>query len=242
MKRIVLDPGHGGRDPGAVGRSGVREKDINLAVAQAAARLLAPVAAVDLTRTGDFALGADVASDLAARARRANAWGADCFLSIHCNSASSAAAHGTETFCLAFGGEAELFARAVHRRLVGALGLADRGVKRADFAVLRLVRCPAALVELGFLSHSAEEAFLSRHETWEAAGLALAWGCADFLGISLPGEGLPPGARKVKVRVEGKELQGLILEKRTYLWLGDVARLLGKRVRWDPGEGVVYLE
>ncbi|MEG3069480.1 MAG: N-acetylmuramoyl-L-alanine amidase [Candidatus Syntrophopropionicum ammoniitolerans] len=80
MTKICIDPGHGGADPGAVGPTGLKEKDVNLAVGLKLAELLKPIAEVKLTRTRD------VAVSLKDRAAVANSWGADYFISCHANS------------------------------------------------------------------------------------------------------------------------------------------------------------
>ncbi|GAB6178226.1 hypothetical protein JCM16814_31170 [Desulfobaculum senezii] len=95
IRRVVLDPGHGGFDPGAVGPKGLREKDVNMAVARHAAqelRRVAPHLSVALTRSADTYL------PLSARTAAANRFGADLFLSLHSNASTRAAAHGIETY------------------------------------------------------------------------------------------------------------------------------------------------
>jgi N-acetylmuramoyl-L-alanine amidase len=96
VKRVVLDPGHGGHDPGAVGPSGLREKDVTLDLAHRAAPLLARELGIStlLTRdTDDFV-------PLIERAARANAFQADLFISIHCNASEQAGGSGIMTFIL----------------------------------------------------------------------------------------------------------------------------------------------
>ncbi|MBM4363702.1 MAG: N-acetylmuramoyl-L-alanine amidase [Deltaproteobacteria bacterium] len=96
VRRIVLDPGHGGHDPGAQGAGGLREKDVVLDVAHRAAPLLARELGVSalLTRDGDEFV------PLEERVARANAFSADLFVSIHCNASENAASHGVMTFVL----------------------------------------------------------------------------------------------------------------------------------------------
>ncbi len=94
--RVVIDPGHGGRDPGALGPGGLREKDVTLAIARELARLLGnrPGWEVRLTRDRDEYLS------LEERTARANAFGADLFVSIHANASRSRRARGIETYYL----------------------------------------------------------------------------------------------------------------------------------------------
>jgi N-acetylmuramoyl-L-alanine amidase len=95
VARVALDPGHGGSDPGAIGPSGVREKDVTLAIA----RKIAPVLAregmqVVLTRDDDRFVS------LEERTARANSFGADLFVSVHCNAAENRGKRGVETYML----------------------------------------------------------------------------------------------------------------------------------------------
>lgn len=95
VERIALDPGHGGNDPGAQGPSGLREKDVTLAVAHKLAPILARQGVqVTLTRDDDRYV------TLEERTARANAFGADLFVSIHCNAAENKTKRGVETYVL----------------------------------------------------------------------------------------------------------------------------------------------
>lgn len=96
VRRVVLDPGHGGNDTGAVGPTGLREKDVTLDIAHRAAPLLAHELQVDtlLTRDSDAYVSLDL------RAARANAFHADLFVSIHCNASEDGVARGVQTFYL----------------------------------------------------------------------------------------------------------------------------------------------
>ncbi len=95
VERVVLDPGHGGTDPGALGPTGLREKDVTLAIAHKVAPVLARLGVqVALTRDDDRSV------TLEERTARANAFGADLFVSIHCNAAENKTRHGIETYVL----------------------------------------------------------------------------------------------------------------------------------------------
>lgn len=169
--RLMLDPGHTGQsDPGAVA-GGVREADITLDVALRVANLLqgAPGIEVRLTRTAnrDLTTPYTQKADLQARCDRANAWPADLFVSVHCNAASNPDAYGLETYVHTYAPAAtEEVARSLHATLA-PLARADRGLKRANFHVLRETRMPAVLVELGFLTN-AEDRRLLTDPTWQA--------------------------------------------------------------------------
>ena len=96
VERVALDPGHGGVDPGATGALGIREKDVVLDIAHRAAPLLARELGVSALLTRDT----DVRVPLEERVARANAFGADLFVSIHCNAERSGSVRGTMTFVL----------------------------------------------------------------------------------------------------------------------------------------------
>jgi len=99
IRRIVLDPGHGGPFTGAVGPGGTMEKDITLAIAKKCAAILKGTGfEVLLTRTGDYALDRDLSADLDARCIFANRNNADVFVSIHINASKHETAQGYETF------------------------------------------------------------------------------------------------------------------------------------------------
>lgn len=174
-RRVFLDPGHGGSDQGAIGPRGIREAEVTLEVARQAASLLASAGAqASLSRNSDRTLS------LAARLTLAQARRAAVLVSVHCNSFSDPAAHGTETYYYE-AWEGHKLAAEVQQELVGELGLTDRGVKEAAFYVLRNARCPACLTELAFLSNPDEEALLADAWVRLRAALALFRGVRAFL-------------------------------------------------------------
>ncbi|MNO76415.1 N-acetylmuramoyl-L-alanine amidase LytC precursor [compost metagenome] len=150
MKTIVIDAGHGGKDPGAIGTTGTREKDFALTMAKKLAdRLKGSEVTAVLTRQNDTFI------ELSTRAQIANNLKADAFLSIHANS-SSTGASGTETFYTR--PESKEFAELIHKYLVAATGLKDRKAKVQNLAVTRETTMKAAaLVEPGFINHPSDE-------------------------------------------------------------------------------------
>lgn len=158
-KRVCLDPGHGGADPGAVGPTGLREKDVNLSIAlQTAALLRAAGMEVIMTREDDRYV------DLNSRARIANESEADIFVSIHADAVLNKPTVGgtsTYTYYIRQKEEREHLARLLQAELVAALGLQDRGIFNKNFAVLRETQMPAALVEVAFISNPEEERLLA---------------------------------------------------------------------------------
>ncbi len=205
IKTIVLDPGHGGKDPGAVGKKGTREKDVNLAVSLKLKKLLEQELDIKvlMTRSDDRFVS------LQDRTKFANDNRADLFISVHANASKSRESKGIETYYLSTARTTE--ARAVEalensvveiyeggkqaaakyddlaiilsdilqaehlegsnnlatqiqlNLVAGAKGI-DRGVKQANFYVLRGAFMPAVLLELGFLSNPVEEALLANDE------------------------------------------------------------------------------
>ena len=153
MKKICIDPGHGGNDPGAIGLLGLQEKSVNLRVANILADLCAEKdIEVIHTRT------TDVFIQLSQRSRIANEAQVDLLVSIHCNAVESRTAQGVETLVFAAGTAAHRIATNIQRELVKVTNERDRGVKiRTDLAVLRGATMPAILLEIGFISHPETE-------------------------------------------------------------------------------------
>ena len=168
---VVLDPGHGGDHNGAE-YGGVKEKDLNLAIASKTASLLeAEGVTVRMTRSIDQ----DV--DLYARAGLANTLGADLFVSVHCNaSVEHDDALGVYTCAYSQGTDGWQLAQILRETMLDATGAADFGMEeRPNLAVLRTAQVPAALVECGFMSTPSELALLTQPEYQDK----LARGIAD---------------------------------------------------------------
>jgi len=173
---VVLDPGHGGRDPGAIGCNGMFEKECVLAVALLVRRQLSVSnVKVIMTRRDDRFIS------LERRAEIANQAGPDLFVSIHADSAPSRAAHG-HTLYLAGGasGESKALARCIDRRLTEKR-ISSRGVRRANFRVLVQTTCPAVLVEIGYLSNDSEARRLATGGHRQDVADAIAGGIIDAL-------------------------------------------------------------
>lgn len=177
MIDLELDAGHGGADPGAVGPTGLKEKDVALKVVKKVGPLLvAQGFTVGYTRTTDVAVGLSTRADLA------NKKPARDYLSIHVNSATSAAATGTEVFSYSTGGAGEKLAANILKPLVVAVGKANRGTKTANFAVLHQTVMPAALAEIAFISNPAEEALLKSDAFLDKVALSIAVGYCTYRG------------------------------------------------------------
>lgn len=162
-KTVVLDPGHGGSQAGAF-HHGVREADVNLAIGlELQAKLAAAGAAVVMTRTTDALAapsGATTAAELQARTDVAKAADADIFVSLHANAhPTKEETAGAITF-YAPGRPTDL-AAAILEAVVLETGAVNKGVRPANFYVLRNSDIPAVLVEVGFLTNRAEAARLA---------------------------------------------------------------------------------
>jgi len=156
--KVFIDAGHGGSDPGAVG-NGLKEKDIVLSIATKLGALLnGRGISIKYSRTTDTYLS------LEERARLANAWGADLFVSIHANSATSSV-RGTECYTHPTANTAtKTLSGNVSRAIANKFGISNRGHKEANFAVLRLSNMPSILVETAFISNSSDANLLNTRQ------------------------------------------------------------------------------
>ncbi|WP_084413159.1 N-acetylmuramoyl-L-alanine amidase [Desulfovirgula thermocuniculi] len=181
-KIIVVDPGHGGPDPGAMA-NGLKEKDLTLKIGQRLAGLLAAQGAKALmTRTND----SDV--DLYARTDMANRAGADLFVSVHINANPSPDVQGTATY-IPRREEAEArryeesrrLAECIQSYLVRNLSLEDDGVREASFVVVRTASMPAVLVEVAYITNPREAGLLKQDAFLARAAEAIYQGIVDYL-------------------------------------------------------------
>jgi len=183
-KTIVLDPGHGGYDPGAVGVTGLQEKAVNLDIALRVQKLLTDMGAnIIMTRSDDTFIS------LSQRAVIANDADADAFVSVHANSSTSASLGGTSTYYYAPAANPLLYsqmdqrsgmAAKVQSQLAQNLGIRNIGALTANFAVLRETMMPSILVETAFLSNKAEEALLKDDAFRDKAAQSIAQGLAEY--------------------------------------------------------------
>ncbi|MBR5913729.1 MAG: N-acetylmuramoyl-L-alanine amidase [Selenomonadaceae bacterium] len=172
---ITLDAGHGGSDNGAVGPSRLTEKEVTLAVALKVERMLAAQGAqVIMTRTTDVDVASPYASntqELQARCDYAN--GAEMFISIHCNAFSNPQSNGMETFYSSVNSESYRLAALLNEELLRYGGLNNRGVKTANFYVIKHTACPSSLIELAFITNYEEERLLASDEYQERLAQAI---------------------------------------------------------------------
>lgn len=171
----MIDPGHGGSDPGAVGQNGLREKDVNLSVARMLKTFLEEAGyEVRLTRNGDEYVS------LLDRCRKANNWGSDLFISVHCNAASNPKALGIETYHFPKSTDGKRLAKEIQASLITTTARKDRGIKEAQYQVLKGTAMPAVLVELGFVSNEEEENLLRDLAFQDICARAIAHGIKEY--------------------------------------------------------------
>lgn len=174
-KIVVIDPGHGGSDPGAV-RSGVTEKYLNLETGLKLREILEQKG-INVLMTRDK----DIFVDLYVRAGIANDVGADAFVSIHSNTASATGATGIETLYYP-NLENKKLALSIQKAITESTGCKNRGiVQRPRLVVTRETKMPSALVEVGFMSNPSDLTLLLDEDFRQKAAEGIATGIINFL-------------------------------------------------------------
>ncbi|MBT3297127.1 MAG: N-acetylmuramoyl-L-alanine amidase [Verrucomicrobia bacterium] len=200
---IVLDPGHGGADSGAVGHRRIYEKKAVLDIALRVRDILkAQGITVRMTRDRDYFV------PLSKRTSLAKQWGADLFVSIHLNASSNTSVTGIETyvcssagFASTMGGRADpraysgnhfdkkntLLGYYLHRGMLKQVKATDRGIKHARFEVLRSAPCPAVLLECGFISNKYEAARVISRTHRESLARGIVGGIMSYIAKTQTG-------------------------------------------------------
>jgi N-acetylmuramoyl-L-alanine amidase len=180
--RICVDPGHGGRETGAIGLSGIKEATMNLAISLKVERMLRELGAeVIMTRRTDIdvPLGDRVATAVAAKA--------DLLLSIHNNSLPDGrnplTEHGTSTYY--YHPQSRTYANDLRIAMVPAIGFPDYNTRWQNLALCRPTQMPASLVEVGFVINPDEYAVLISDEGQERAARGITNGVRNFLSQAL---------------------------------------------------------
>jgi N-acetylmuramoyl-L-alanine amidase len=234
VARICADYGHGGSDSGGVYK-GRREKDDVLAVGKAVtAELRRHGVVVDETRTGDTTVGLRDRSDFENRKKY------DYIISFHRNAFKPEAARGVETFTwLNANPGTKALAKKIQDALV-AVGFVNRGVKEANFHMLRETKAPAVLVEIGFIDNTGDNHIFDNRRDKIVKGIAKA--ILSQLGIGYeedvpkpapaPSGQLPKVQKEIAVKVNGKPVsaKGYLINNTTYLQGLFVAGLFGGKV------------
>ena len=175
---VVIDPGHGGPDPGAIGIGGMRETDIVLEVSRQVKQLLSDKGVeVRLTRKNEIGL------DLPPRVSFANKMDADVFVSIHANASRGKRRdiNGLETFYFR-GWRGRLLAKRIQKQILRVSpGSPDRGVKQGRFYVIKNTKMPAVLVEIGFLTGRLDARRLEKAAHRKRIAYAISKGILEYL-------------------------------------------------------------
>ena len=175
---VVIDPGHGGPDPGAIGIGGIRETDIVLEVSKLVKDLLSDKGVkVMLTRKNEVDL------DLPPRVSFANKMDADVFVSIHANASRGKRRdiNGLETFYFR-GWRGRLLAKRIQKQILRVSpGSPDRGVKQGRFYVIKNTKMPAVLVEIGFLTGRLDARRLEKAAHRKRIAYAISKGILEYL-------------------------------------------------------------
>lgn len=192
-RTVVLDPGHGGIDPGAVGSAGVLEKDVALSISKRLASLFSQSGAkVVLTRDRDAEPGKgaghvpDKVEDLSQRVKISEQSNADIFLSIHLNHFSGSMEYGAQVFYQSGSVEGKKLAKSIQSQLNLCLVDSGREALPGDFFICRNSRAPAVIVEVGFLSNPEEEKELTEPFYQTRASWAIFRGAVNYFA----GEGV----------------------------------------------------
>ncbi len=179
--KVVLDPGHGGTDPGAVGINGLRESDIVLEVSKSVSGFLSKKGVKTLlTRNYERTL------DLQPRVTKANNSKADAFVSIHANATRGRRkdVNGLETYYYS-GFRGYSLAKNIQKQiLIFSPQSPDRGVRRSRFYVIRKTSMPAALVEIGFVTGMYDADLLRQKSYRNKMSFAIAKGILNYLKVS----------------------------------------------------------
>ena len=182
-KVIILDPGHGGWDPGKAGIYGKDEKDINLMIAEKLRDYLEEGGAeVYMTRLDDSALGKTKSEDMKNRISSAKKGEADIFISLHQNSFPLAAAKGAQVFYYGKSEEGKALAESIQSRLVS---FADESNKRLakeneSYYILKKTDIASVIIECGFLSNQDEEKRLNTEQYRDKIAWAIYMGIWDY--------------------------------------------------------------
>ena len=165
---IVIDPGHGGEDTGAISQNNVNEKDIVLDISlKLGEKLEENNFKVYFTRKSDKALGNTVRSDIINRAKFINARNADIFLSIHLNGSDIESVKGVESYSRFLDEKSYLLAESIQDELSSIEYTKDRGIKETNeksLGILRYTNITGVLLELGFITNNEDEKYLISEE------------------------------------------------------------------------------
>lgn len=181
---VIIDAGHGGGDPGAIGLNGTLEKEINLSIALKLQEFIEKNGGVVLmSRTSDEGLGNSKREDMKVRKKLREENSGDIFVSIHLNSFPRATCSGAQTF-YADNDESKLLAEKVQKNMVKFLDESNTRIakKLNSVYLLKKVNIPSIIVECGFLSNSLEEKLMSSDEYQSKIAFSIYAGILEYFG------------------------------------------------------------
>ena len=191
MVKIHLDAGHGGHDGGA-SANGIKEKDIVLTIVKKMKSKLNEYQDVQL----NFTRETDVFLSLSERTKKANNWNADCFVSVHVNSATDSSARGYEDYRYSGAGSSTIaFQNVMHQEIMKQIGGSisrNRGKKTANFHVLRESKMKSILTENLFISNLADANLLKSDSFLDKISQGHVNGLVSFYGLKKKADSPPP--------------------------------------------------
>ena len=183
-KIITLDPGHGGSDPGAIGASGLKEKQITLEISMRVKELLEKEGAkVYMTRTTDkdvYAANASDRAELQARVNVAEKHNSDLFLSLHINSSVNKSVGGFSSYYYPKTDNDLKIAKAIQDKFAKNFGVDNLGVRQANFYVVKRCSMPATLLEMCFISNPKEEKLMKSKWFQKKTALLIVEGVKNY--------------------------------------------------------------
>tara|TARA_B000000460_G_scaffold240303_1_gene205697 strand:- start:475 stop:1140 length:666 start_codon:yes stop_codon:yes gene_type:complete len=190
QKVIVIDPGHGGKDTGAIGTNSIQEKDVSLSIAKEIIRLNETLLNNEFDMYSTRYM--DTLISLSDRSRLAESLKADVFVSLHCN-ASNTSAKGMDIYVHNTNDEEVLIKKSIGMGLsileesTLKLDFKKRAVRFANFQVLRenIEIRPAILIEMGFISSTDEADYFLKPKNIRAMALAILMGLYNYLNVGL---------------------------------------------------------
>lgn len=185
-RTIIIDAGHGGEDPGAIGSSGVYEKDINLNIALKLQQFIEQNGGIVLmSRVDDADMQGSKSNDMRLRKKLREENESDVFISIHLNSYPSESCKGAQTF-YANDENSKLLAEKIQKNMVNMLDENNARVakKLTNVYLLKNVNIPSVIVECGFLSNSREEKLLQDEKYQSKIAMAIFMGINEYFGYN----------------------------------------------------------
>lgn len=231
MKKVWIDAGHGGKDPGAVG-NGLKEKDIALTISLGVNdRLEAEYEGVQVV----LSRSTDVFLELKERTDVANKAGADLLVSIHCNAGGGSG--GFESFRYTNASAASRSLQNVlHTEIMAALkpfGVNDRGQKAENLHMVRESKMPAVLTENLFIDVTTDAAKLKRQDVIDALIVGHVSGIAKYLGLKKKEDAVVAND-KMNVTVNGKKIKdGKLIGDVTYVPLRSIGEAIGAKISFN---------